>query len=130
MAQIPKHADWMKQVSSMRLDMSIRGLMNAISAEVKLYEQAFSPMAKRNIALGIHEKIVAFAAKRKTLDNSPMAKELADLDAAALEQSHVIAASHKYEYVSCIGFGHRTAKFDQNVFLAQHNGNASPRVEY
>jgi hypothetical protein len=102
-------------------------LLHKVNEEVRLYEQAFSPMAQRNVAMSLHERIVEFeAAWKKAYRIVPLPAPLRELDAAARKQAALPVAGHKYDYVSCIGYAVSTGKWDTNRFIANWNtANAS-----
>ncbi|HKU96787.1 MAG TPA: hypothetical protein VJR58_16005 [Vineibacter sp.] len=144
-AAIPKYAVWFNQIrgidgswpASLKLDLM------KISDEIKLYDQAFSPMAKRNVAMSIVDRLDAFGkAWKRAYGIAPLPKLLTDLDAAARKEADA-SSGHKYDYVSCIGYGVKTGKFDEHLFkaswtgskwqyngLVEYGGASSDKVDY
>ena len=99
---IPKYSAWMGRAKILQQgwDASFMILLNKINEEVRLYEQAFSPMAKRNVALSIHERIGEFErAWKKAYRVAPMPPPLVELDTAARNQVVANNSGHKYDYV-------------------------------
>jgi hypothetical protein len=126
--EIPKYSAWIGRAQIFRRgwNASFVLLLNTINEEVRLYGEAFSPMAKRNVALTIHERIGEFEkAWKKAYAVAPMPPELVELDAAAREQVEINYSGHKYDYVSCIGYAVGTIKFHDHVFAAYWNGVAN-----
>jgi hypothetical protein len=133
---IPKYSAWSGRARLLQQgwDPSFKSLLDKVSAEVKLYEQAFSPMAKRNVALSMHERIVQFEkAWKKAYGLVPTPKALQELDAAACEEVETDLSGHKYDHVSCIGYAVGTIKFDTTLFKLHWDGKQFFRekiVEY
>ncbi|HEX2888501.1 hypothetical protein [Vineibacter terrae] len=124
-AEIPRYSVWLEQVRGIGKDWpsALTGALLKINEEVKLHDQAFSPMAKRNVAMSIVERINDFkAAWKRAYAIAPLPKPLADLEAAARTQAEMIVSGHKYDYVSCIGYGVTTGKFDAHRFKATWTG--------
>ena len=124
-AAIPKYAVWYNQIrgidsswpASLKLDLM------KISEEIKLYDQAFSPMAKRNVAMSIVDRLDAFAkAWKRAYGIAPLPKLLTDLAEAARKEAGA-DSGHKYDYISCVGYGVKTGKFEQGLFLASWTGS-------
>jgi hypothetical protein len=123
---IPKYNVWLGQARIMRQgwEPKFALLLDGISQEVKLYEQAFSAMAKRNIAVAIHEKVADFEKTwKKAYGLKPMPKLLAELGESARKDAVGNVGARKYEYVCCIGHGIATGKFDENLFKASWDGS-------
>ncbi len=124
-AAIPKHSVWHNQVRGIdnSWPASLRQALLKIGDEIKLYEQAFSAMAKRNVAMSIHEQIEAFErAWKRAYAFAPLPKLLTDLDEAARKEAGLTSSVHRYKYVSCVGYGVLTGKFDENLFKATWSG--------
>jgi hypothetical protein len=122
---IPKYNVWLGQARIMRQgwDAKFGLLLDGISEEVKLYDQAFSPMAKRNLATAIYQKVADFEKQwKKAYGLKPMPKLLAELGESARKAGEVRVGARKYEYVCCVGHGVTTGKFDQNKFKAYWDG--------
>jgi hypothetical protein len=143
---IPKYNVWLGQARIMKQgwDKQFLDLLDKVSEEVKLYDQAFSPMAKRNVATAIAEKVAEFERQwKKAYRVNPMPKPLADLGESARKVDGVSVGARKYEYVSCIAYGVATGKFDANLFraywdgtryryanLVEYDGDPSDRADY
>jgi hypothetical protein len=99
-------------------------LLDNINPEVAAYDKAFSPMAKRNIALALQERIADFEkAWKKAYGIVPLPQALVELRTAALEQSAGVSISaHKYDFVSCIAYKVGTGKFNERLFTAEWDG--------
>jgi len=126
---VPKYSVWLGQKETFSKDwLSKPGmaqfglLLSSVTKEVKAFEEATSPMAKRNVALAIQERIADFEkAWKKAYGLAPLPKQLAELQAAAREQVGMNISVHKYDYVSCIAYKVGTAKFDEALFRASWN---------
>jgi hypothetical protein len=135
-SSIPKYSAWSGRARMLQQgwDPSFKSLLAKISDDVRLYEQAFSPMAKRNVALTIHERFVEFEkAWKKAYGVVPTPPALVELDAAARKQVETDVSGHKYDHVSCIGYAVGTIKFDTNLFRMHWDGKKYVRgklVEY
>lgn len=135
MSEIPRYVVWLNQIrgvdgswpTSLKLDLI------KISNEIKLYDQAFSPMAKRNVAMSIVDRLDAFTkAWKRAYGIAPLPKPLVDLAEAARKEAGA-DSGHKYDYVSCVGYCVKTGKFDAHHFEASWNGTRWKRyglVEY
>jgi len=124
-AAIPKYAVWYNQIrgidsswpAGLKLDLM------KISEEIKLYDQAFSPMAKRNVAMSIVDRLDAFTkAWKRAYGIAPLPKLLVDLGEAARKEAGA-DSGHKYDFVSCVGYGVKTGKFDEHLFKASWTGS-------
>ncbi|HEV2325747.1 MAG TPA: hypothetical protein VGS10_17485 [Terracidiphilus sp.] len=124
---IPKYSVWMGRAQILRKGWPATFilLLDKINGEIADYEKAFSPMAKRNIALALQERIADFEkAWKKAYAIVPLPQAIVELRAAALEHSAGVSiSSHKYDFVSCIGYKVGTGKFDQHMFTAQWDGS-------
>lgn len=124
-AAIPKYAVWFYQIRDLdrTWPTNLKGSLRAITDEVKLYDQAFSPMAKRNVAMSIVGRIGEFQALwKRAYAFAPLPPLLAELDAAARKEAAASVSGHKYDYVSCVGYGVKTGKFDEHLFSASWSG--------
>lgn len=122
---IPKYSPWMGRQQIFRQGWSAQFmlLLDQINQQVKAYEQAFSPMAKRTIALDLQQKIADFEKAWKKAYVAPFPRELAELRVAALEQSAGVSVSaHKYTAATCIAYKVGTGKFSATSFMAKWNG--------
>lgn len=123
---IPKYSAWLGRARIFRNGWTPQFmlLLDKINKEVEIYEKAFSPMAKRTIAMDLQERIAEFEkAWKKAYGIVPLPKELAELRAAALEQSGGMSISaHKYDYASCIAYKVGTGKFNKRLFSARWDG--------
>lgn len=133
---IPKYSPWMgrQQIFRQGWSASLILLLDQINQEVQAFEKAFSPMAKRTIALALQEKIANFEKAWKKAYFAPFPKDLAELRTAALDQSAgVNISAHKYTFASCIAYKVGTGKFSSSSFMAHWNGadyQFSSLVEY
>jgi hypothetical protein len=123
---IPKYSPWLGRATILRQGWPTPFvlLLDKINQEVAAYEKAFSPMAKRTIALALQEKIADFEkAWKKGFGLVPFPKELAELRTAALDQSAGVSVSaHKYQFASCIAYKVGTGKFHLTEFVAEWDG--------
>ncbi len=134
---IPKYSVWLGQKDIFSKDwlgkpgMAQFGLLLAsVTKEVKAFEEATSPMAKRNVAVAIQERITDFEKTwKRAYGIVPLPKPLADLQAAAREQVGMNISVHKYDYVSCIAYKVGTGKFDEALFRASWDED-SKKWEY
>jgi hypothetical protein len=132
---IPKNSVWLGRTKILRQGWSpqLLQLLDKINSEVLAYDQAFSPMAKRNIAVALQERIADFEKAWKKAYVVPLPQALVELRTAALEQSAGVSISaHMYDFVSCIAYKVGTAKFNASLFTTE---SANPKklggiVEY
>jgi hypothetical protein len=120
--KIPKSTVWDSRypVFSARWPMPAKMALKPITDEIKVHDTAFSPIAKRNIALSILEKIDAFEKVWKKGSISPIPAEMVELRTAAQKQSATASVSnHKYDYACCVAYKVGTGKFDVNQFKAE-----------
>lgn len=96
----------------------LKPLLEKISLEVETYGKAFTPMAKRNVALAIQERIADFEKEWKRQVPFPLPKPLVDLRLAAQEEAAADISVHKYNYASCIAYKVGTAAIDTELFRA------------
>ena len=99
----------------------LKPFLEKIDLEVETYGKAFTPMAKRNVALAIQERIADFEKEWKRQVPFPLPKFVADLQLAAQVEAAANISLHKYNYASCIAYKVRTASFDTEVFRANWN---------
>jgi hypothetical protein len=122
---IPKNSVWLGRTKILRQGWSpqLLQLLDKINSEVLAYDKAFSPMAKRNIALALQERIADFEKAWKKAYIVPLPQALVELRTAALEQSAGVSISaHKYDFVSCIAYKVGTGKFNERLFSAEWDG--------
>src|SRR4051794_19001712 len=123
---IPKNSVWLGRAQILRQGWSPQflRLLDNINSEVSAYDKAFSPMAKRNIALALQERIADFEKTwKKAYGIVPLPQALVELRTAALEQSAGVSISaHKYDFVSCIAYKVGTGKFNERLFTAEWDG--------
>ena len=120
---IPKVADWNTRykLTSQGWSPSAKFARDKLTAKIQEYHTAFSPMSKRNIAVSILNEVADFEKIWKKDSVFSLPKDIADLRAAALEQSTIRdISSHKYDYACCIAYKVGTSKFDQNLWVREN----------
>jgi hypothetical protein len=120
---IPKYADWQARykIFSQNWPISTKVARESISDDIKKYEVAPTPTAKRIAAKSILDHVDAFEVLWKRDSIYPLPKEIAELRAAAQkEAAPAVVTSHKYDYACCVAYKVGTSKFDPNTFVREN----------
>jgi hypothetical protein len=99
----------------------MKPFLDKISLEVETYGKAFTPMAKRNVALAIQERIADFETEWKRQVPYPLPMSIHFLRSAARIEAGANVSVHKYTHASCIAYKVGTGAFDTEVFRANWN---------
>jgi hypothetical protein len=119
---IPKYADWQSRykIFSQNWPISTKVAREAISEDIKKYETAAYPTAKRIAAKSMLDHVDAFEKLWKRDSIYPIPKEIAELRTAAQIVSGVIVSGQKYDYACCIAYKVGTSKFNPNLWVREN----------
>ncbi|HEX8813456.1 MAG TPA: hypothetical protein VF742_15815 [Terracidiphilus sp.] len=120
---IPKYADWQARykIFSQNWPISTKVARESISDDIKKYEVAPHPTAKRIAAKSILDHVDAFEKLWKRDSIYPIPKEIAELRADAQKEVVPAAVSgNKYDYACCVAYKVGTSKFDPNTWVQEN----------
>jgi hypothetical protein len=130
---LPKPKDWALLTVALRKSLSpdLTQLLKSIDDDLKLYDEAFSNMAKRNLSADIEHDVNAWSLKWKT--NKPTTP-VPDLIRRLGEQAKdaVVAtggvSGRRYTDAVCVGYRVATGSFDASNFV-RYGGQADDRAD-
>ena len=120
---IPKYADWQARykIFSQNWPISTKVARESISDDIKKYEVAPYPTAKRIVAKSILDHVDAFEKLWKRDSIYPIPKEIAELQADAQKEAAPAAVTgNKYDYACCVAYKVGTSKFEQNLWVQEN----------
>lgn len=119
---------------------SLTPVLSRIDADLTKYEQAFTPMAKRNLTVALAGLAEAFVKAWKLVrPNQPVPKPVLDLQAATKALGAVPnMTAGRYKSARCIGWAVKTGKFEKVLveeagkdkdWLVAYEGDMSDRTD-
>ena len=126
---IPTLIEWQRQSSGLRRDKpkSLMDLLIPIDDAVAKYHAAFSPMAKRNLAVSMFHALEAWTKAWKAAYPLVVPKEVAALEMAA-RFAGAAAISGRYTDAVCIGYVLKTGAFDAKS-LVKYDGRIRDKAD-
>jgi ribosomal protein S27AE len=126
---IPALIEWQRQSSGLRRDKpkTLMDLLIPIDDAVGKYHAAFSPMAKRNLAVSMLHALEAWIKAWKSAYPLAVPKEVAALEKAA-RFAGASAVSGSYADAVCIGYVFKTGAFDANK-LVKYDGLTGDKAD-
>jgi hypothetical protein len=125
---------WRADTAGARVPPQIQpAVIKQIDDDLLRFHQAFSPMAKRNIAASLSKLLESYIkdwpllATGRTLPDA-MNRLLAS--ARGVATRNVASPQHKYAHAVCVGYEVATGKFDERIFLLNHTGPCKELVDY
>ena len=141
--KIPTRSQWRLAIIpaiAPPIPVSLKPVLDRIDADLTKYEQAFTPMAKRNLTVALAGYAEAFVKAWKLVRaTQPVPKPVLDLQAATKALGAVPnTTAGRYKSVRCIGWAVKTGKFEKVLveeagkdkdWLVAYDGDASDRTD-